>query len=155
MSYPTGINLGSNCSVAKYVSKICYIGSELYHIPSDSCYTMSSDIFIDFDSEFGKDEIIFGKTAFRRGILHPNQYLKNFLKIINNNDNYIYESNYKQYSSTDIASIIIRHLLYIAEGVEGPGTYIPGGLVLSVPYSLNNKHQIFENAALRTLKNLY
>jgi len=154
MSHPIGINLGSNCSVAKYVSKPLFTGSELYHIPSENAYTMTTDVFFDFDSEKGEIDTFFGRIALSKGISNPNQYVKNFLKKINN-DNFMYEINGKQLSTTDISSIILRHLLHIAEGVEGPGTFIPKGLVLSVPYYLKNQHQIFKLAALKTIRELY
>jgi molecular chaperone DnaK (HSP70) len=156
MSHPIGIDLGTTYSaIAKWVSKVAFTGSEAYHIPSESSNTLPSKVFIELDDETGNVDFVFGRTAMAKGTNLPDQYI---VTVKRNMDDASYEYKILEntYSPVDISAQILKHLLYIAEGVEGPGTFVPAGIVVSVPYYFKQHQNInTKEAALSAIRQLY
>jgi len=155
MSHPIGIDLGTTYSaIAKWVSKIAFTGSEAYHIPSESSNTLPSKVFIEQDDD-GTKGFVFGKTAIARGTSHPDQFITRVKRKMDD-ATYRYSILGDEYSPIDISSLILKHLLHIAEGVDGPGTYVPAGIVVSVPYYFKQHQNVnTKSAALKAIKETY
>jgi len=156
MSHPIGIDLGTTYSaIAKWVSKKAFTGSEAYHIPSENSNTLPSKVFIEPDEETGKVDFVFGKTAMAKGTNIPDQYITTVKRNMDD-ASYRYSILGNEYSPIDISAQILKHLLFIAEGVEGPTTYVPAGIVVSVPYYFKQHQNInTKEAALSAIKASY
>jgi len=157
MSHPIGIDLGTTYSaIAKWITKISSTGSEPYNIPLENSYTLPSKIYIDIDDDDrNKKEFIFGHAAIRRGTNNPDQYITRVKRQMDN-ASYKYKILGDEYSPIDISAQILKYLLLIAEGVDGPGNYVPAGVVVSVPYYFK-QHQNMNTkaAALKAITGLY
>lgn len=156
MSHPIGIDLGTTYSaIAKWVSKTNFTGSEAYHIPSEGSHTLPSIAFIQVDDDTGERDFVFGRTARGQGTSLPDQFIKAVKRKMDDAD-YRYDVLGETYSPIDISAEVLKHLLFIAEGVEGPGTYVPGGIVVSVPYYFKQHQNLnTKNAALKAINDLY
>ncbi len=156
MAHPIGIDLGTTfSSIAKWVSKVSFTGSKAYHMPTEGTHSMPSKVFIEIDEDTGERDFVFGKTAQAKGTSKPDQFIKAVKRQVDDAD-FRYQVAGEEYSPIDISSEIIRVLLKIVDGVEGPGTYVPSGIVVSVPYYFKQHQNLnTSNAALKAINKLY
>lgn len=157
--HPIGIDLGTTFSaITKWVNHVRFTGCEAYQIPAEGSDTLPSKVFVDKDED--KDEVYFivGGTAQNKGMIYPDQYVNAVKRqieesILTNPETPILGVTY---SPIDISAEIIKHLLNQAEGVESPGSYIPEGLVVTVPYYFkHHQNSNTKQAAIKAINDLY
>ena len=152
--HPIGIDLGTTYSaISKWVSRTNFTGGETYNIAQESGYTLPSKVFL--DEEDGTSYFIVGSQAMRDGIRRPEQ-LVTAVKRKMDNASFRYKLLGRSYSPIDVSAEIIKKLLKVAESIEAPETYVPEGIVVTVPHYFKQHQNVNTyQAALKAIKDLY
>lgn len=155
MSFPLGIDLGTTYSaISRWVNQAKgFSGSVPYNLNSQGSTELASSVFI--DEEDGITNPIVGKAALKQGTLYPDQKVQAVKRKMDNAD-FRYQILGKEYSPIDISAEIIKKLLWEVEKQEGPGTFVPKGIVVTVPYYFK-QHQNFntQQAALQAISEVF
>lgn len=153
MGVPIGIDLGTTYSaIAKWENTPGHVGANVYHVPLEGGYTMASKVFMQDEND--RTKYIVGQAALNRGALFPDMYFSAFKRGMDQNT-VIQRGNFST-TPVELSSIILRELLKVAENVESPKTFVPEGLVVSVPYyftEVQNQHTV--EAVRLALDSLY
>ena len=154
MSNPIGIDLGTTYSaIAKWKVSKASTGSEVYYLALENQKTLASKVFIEDDE--GKHNFLVGRNALKKGVMKPDQFIT-AVKRDMDDINKSYEVLGRSYSPIDISSEIIKNLLRVVEGIEGPGNYLPKGIVVTVPHYFGQVQNLnTKEAALKAIRELY
>lgn len=151
--YPIGIDLGTTYSSVAKIRKLRngMPESRPYVIPQENDNTLPSKFYVEGDQ---CSNYILGRPAVRHGILNPNNYASAVKRLMDTNEPIKLDCG--EFTPVKISSEIIKFLLIQVENVEGPGTFVPEGLVVTVPYYFGHVQNLnTKNAALSALEELY
>lgn len=140
MPHPIGIDLGTTYSaIAKWEVKPGHIGPYVYNNPGEgnggSPILASKVYFLNAESV---DNPIVGSPAIQRGIINPNLYFTAFKRGMDDNAVIERDGGFK-ITPIELSSLVLKKLLATAEDEEGPGSWVPEGVVVSVPAYFNEK----------------
>lgn len=152
--HPIGIDLGTTFSaIARWRNQRTFVGSDPYTFSSEGRKTLASKVF--FEEDDGKANVIVGRGAIASGQLRPDQYVSAVKRMMDDAD-YRYNVLGQEYSPIDISAEILKKMLQAVEAIEGPGTYVPKGVVVTVPYYFKQHQNLnTKSAMLKTLADLY
>lgn len=139
MSHPIGIDLGTTYSaIAKWEVKPAHTGPCVYNNPTETAAggspTLASKVF--FPNAESKDKPVVGTPAIQKGVTKPNLYFGAFKRGMDDNAIIEREGGFK-ITPVELSAIVLKKLLATAEAEEGPGTFVPEGVVVSVPAYFN------------------
>ncbi len=154
--YPIGIDLGTTYSaIAKWVNSTRLTGSSVYQMQKENRKTLPSKVFVELNNEEEIASYIIGKLAIKRGMKTPANYISSVKRKMDETD-CEYTIGKHTLTPVDISSEIIKHLLDEVEAVEAPSTFIPEGIVVTVPYYFKQHQNLrTKTAALKAIKDLY
>lgn len=156
---PIGIDLGTTYSaIAKWEVKPNSIDSHVYYINDDSKYEMASKVYYEkaehidapltgYDNTYNKKPII-GEPAIGRGIIRPKLYFSAFKRGMDDNAVIERDGGFK-ITPVELSTVVLQKLLAIAEDEEGHGTWVPEGIVVSVPAYFNNRQNSNTTEAIK------
>lgn len=128
---PLGIDLGTTFSaIAQWENTKNHIGPKLYNFPLENSDTLQSKVFINDPSN--KEKHIVGTAAVNKGRMNPDTYYSAFKRGMDENTALPCGSG--TITPVELSSYIVHETLKIAGDVENPTGFVPGGLVVSVPY---------------------
>jgi len=156
MSHPIGIDLGTTHStIAGWIAKgkAGFSGVASYNLNKQGSHELASTVFIEDDE--GNPNIIVGKMAKIQGSLYPDQLVR-AVKRQMDDANYRYEILGRNYSPMDVSAEILKELLMEVERQEGPGVFVPKGIVVTVPYYFKQHQNLnTQQAALQAIQDVY
>lgn len=137
-----GIDLGTTYSAISKWTKTPsgHQTASVYNIPSQGNDYLSSKIYLDGVDNNGEINFIVGSLAGNKGVMHPDRYVSAVKREMDTNA--IITLDEKEFTPVDLSAEIIKMLLKQAENVEGPGTWIPEGVVVTVPYYFKQPQNI-------------
>ena len=153
--HPLGIDLGTTYSaISKWTRTVAFTGSKPYNIPLENKETLPSKVFLEAGDN-GDVSYIVGTMALKEGIKNPEQLITAVKREIRD-ANKIYDILGQNITPIDVSAEILKYLLKVAEAVEGPNTYVPGGVVVTVPYYFKQHENVntFE-AGLKAIREIY
>lgn len=144
MPHPIGIDLGTTYSaIAKWEVKPTHTGPYVYNNPTENnsggSPTLASKVY--FPNAESADKPIVGRPAIQRGITKPNLYFKAFKRGMDDNAVIERDGGFR-ITPVELSSIVLKKLLATAEAEEGPGSWVPEGVVVSVPAYFNEKQNL-------------
>ena len=128
-----GFDFGS--SYGRYARSFVNGDKFFVHKFSDSTTIASKVYFPNADS---KDMTIVGTPAIQQGTIRPNLYFKAFKRGMDDNAVIEREGGFK-ITPVELSAIVLKKLLATAENEEGPKSWVPDGVVVSVPAYFNEK----------------
>ena len=131
-----GFDFGS--SYGRYARSFVNGDKFFVHKFSDSTTIASKVYFPNADS---KDMTIVGTPAIQQGTIRPNLYFKAFKRGMDDNAVIEREGGFR-ITPVELSAIVLKKLLATAEAEENQGSWVPDGVVISVPATFNDK-QIF------------
>ncbi len=152
--FPLGIDLGTcQSAVSKWTSRTAFTGSEPYVIPLEGKPTLPSKVF--FDELDGVVSVVVGGAAARAGIRGPDRLIQAVKRKMDDR-NFEYEVLGRSYGPIDVSAEILKTLLKTVDGVEGPGTFVPEGVVVTVPHYFKHHQNVnTQDAALAAIRETY
>lgn len=144
MSQPIGIDLGTTYSaIAKWEVRPTHTGPYVYNNPTENnsggSPTLASKVY--FPNVDSVDKPVVGRPAIQKGIIKPNLYFTAFKRGMDDNATIEREGGFK-ITPVELSAIVLKKLLATAEAEEAPGTWIPEGVVVSVPAYFNEKQNL-------------
>lgn len=147
MSHPIGIDLGTTFSaIAKWEVRPSNTGPNVYNNPTENTsggsLTLASKVY--FPDINSKDRPVVGTPALQQGVIRPNLYFSAFKREMDSNAIIEREGGF-QITPVELSALVVEKLLSTAEKEEGPGTWVPDGVVVSVPAYFNqnqNRHTV-------------
>ena len=141
MAHPIGIDLGTTYSaIAKWEVTPNHIGPYVYNNPTENIAggspTLASKVY--FPNADSKDITIVGTPAIQQGTIRPNLYFKAFKRGMDDNAVIEREGGFR-ITPVELSAIVLKKLLATAEAEENPGSWVPDGVVVSVPAYFNEK----------------
>lgn len=126
--------------------------SEVYNLTNENKKVCASKLFIEYLD--GTRNVIVGKFAIPRGQISPDQYITSVKRLMDNNEPIAL--NGESFTPVDLSSEILKYLLKQVENQEGPGTWIPNGIVVTVPYYFRqNQNDHTRSAALKAISEIF
>ena len=152
MAHPIGIDLGTTYSaIAKWEVKPAFIAPYVYNHPTENnsggSYTLASKVF--FPNAESINSPVVGRPAIQKGIIKPNLYFKAFKRGMDDNAVIEREGGFK-ITPVELSSIVLEKLLTTAEAEEGPNSWVPDGIVVSVPAYFNEKQNLNTVQAIKS-----
>ena len=141
MPHPIGIDLGTTFSaIAKWEVKPTHTGPYIYNNPTENNSGGSPNIAskVYFASAESVDKPVVGRPAIQRGTIKPNLYFKAFKRGMDDNAVIEREGGFK-ITPVELSAIVLKKLLATVENEEGPKSWVPDGVVVSVPAYFNEK----------------
>lgn len=153
-SHPIGIDLGTTFSaVSKWRQSRNFTGSEVYNLYTEGRDSVPSKVY--YETSNGSLNPIVGKIALQKIISNPDNGIWAVKRDMDNADEE-YEVGDYVFSPIDVSAEILKMLLGSVEKVENPNSYLPKGIVVTVPhYFLNHQKKNTKDAALKALSDLY
>lgn len=144
MPHPIGIDLGTTYSaIAKWEVKPTHTGPYVYNNPTENnsggSLTLASKVY--FPNAESVEKPVVGRPAIQRGITKPNLYFKAFKRGMDDNAVIERDGGFR-ITPVELSSIVLKKLFATAEAEEGPGSWIPEGVVVSVPAYFNEKQNL-------------
>lgn len=131
MAIPLGIDLGTTFSaISKWENTLNHVGPKPYNFPLENSDTLPSKVYIQKPED--KSSRIVGSPAMRYVWTAPDLVYSAFKRGMD--DNKPMPCGSDEITPVELSSYILQEALRIAGDVESPGTFVPGGLVVSVPY---------------------
>jgi molecular chaperone DnaK len=143
-----GIDLGTNHStISKWISNNKGNGyGMVYHLLTENSKSLASKLFVDKNDE-GELNFVVGRLAIKKGILYPDKYVTAIKREMDANTPREIEG--VNLTPVELSAEILKMLLRQAENVEGPGTWIPEGIVVTVPYYFKQPQNINTSEAVK------
>lgn len=140
MSHPIGIDLGTTFSaIAKWEVKPTHTGPYVYNNASENdsggALNIASKVY--FSSAESVEPVV-GRRAIQRGTINPNLYFTAFKRGMDDNAVIEREGGFK-ITPVELSAIVLKKLFETVEGEEGPKSWVPDGVVVSVPAYFNEK----------------
>lgn len=139
---PLGIDLGTTYSaIAKWENTMNHVGPLAYSFPLENADTLASKVYIQ-NPENHTSRIV-GTHALKYIWQHPDRVYSAFKRGMD--DNKALPCGDGEITPVELSSYIVQEALRIAGDVEAPGSFVPGGLVVSVPYyfkETQNQHTV-------------
>lgn len=126
-----GIDLGTTYSaIAQWRVRPQSSESEVYYLSAVSQHTCASKVFI--EQHNGSINFIIGPHAITKGMIEPERYISSVKRLMD--ENLPIDVSGKTYTPVEISSEILKFLLAQVEAIVGPNSWIPEGIVVTVPY---------------------
>ncbi|MEY8611508.1 Hsp70 family protein [Parabacteroides segnis] len=158
MSHPIGIDLGTTYSaIAKWEVKPAHTGPYVYNNPTENVSggssTLASKVYFTDASSY--DKPVVGTPAINKGVIKPNLFFSAFKRGMDDNAVIERDGGF-EITPVELSAIILKKLLKTVEDEEAPGTFVPEGVVVSVPAYFNEKQNLHTVEAIKlALKNSF
>lgn len=151
MSHPIGIDLGTTYSaIAKWEVKPTHTGPYVYNNPNETnsggSFNLASKVY--FPNVESIDKPVVGRYAIQKGVTRPNLYFSAFKRGMDDNTVIEREGGFK-ITPVQLSAIVLKKLLATVEAEEGPGEFVPKGVVVSVPAYFNEKQNLHTVEAIK------
>lgn len=151
MSHPIGIDLGTTYSaIAKWEVKPAHTGPYVYNNPNETVaggsFTLASKVY--FSDVTSIDTPVVGTPAIQRGLKKANLYFSAFKRGMDDNATIERDGGFR-ITPVQLSAIVLKKLLATVEAEEGPGCYVPEGVVVSVPAYFNEKQNLHTVEAVK------
>lgn len=133
-----GIDLGNNYGrIAKYKINGFPSGLNMVFHPFENAIpvtSISSKVyFLDTESIY---KPIVGRAAIQRGITNPNLYFESFKQGLEDNAVIERDAGFK-ITPIELSTIVLKKMLEAVDSEEGPNTFVPKHIVMSIPAAYN------------------
>jgi molecular chaperone DnaK len=126
--------------------------SVVYNLTNENRPVCASKLFIEYLD--GTKNIIVGRVAILKGQVDPHQYVTSVKRLMDSNKPIAI--NGERFTPVELSAEIIKYLLKQVENQEGPGKWIPNGIVVTVPYYFRqNQNDNTKAAALKAISDTF
>jgi len=130
-----GIDLGTTYSaIAQWRVRPNGAESEVYNLNTIGRKACPSKVYV--EEYNGHDNFIIGPAAITRGTKTPERYIPSVKRLMD--ENLPIDIAEKKYTPVEISAEIVKYLLSQVEQTVGPNTWVPEGIVVTVPYYFLN-----------------
>ena len=140
---PLGIDLGTTYSaISKWENIHNHIGPKLYYFDQENNYFLPSKVYYEDNAKY-----IVGTAAIRKGKLKPDCFFSAFKRGMDSNTPLPLGT--QTVTPVELSSHIIYEALELAGNKENPTSFVPGGLVVSVPYYFKEPQNVHTIEAVK------